>query len=278
MKNEEPLPLWLQSIPDREPWRRGRFAIVLIFVIILIAQTTAVLLSLYHGNVGQFILRAIMGCLACFLLFLMWIGQNWARWLVAPFFGAYGFANFVWGIVHGRGELLTIGLGSLVIFCYLALSPAVYAFARYQRERAGVLESVVIGLGFLLVLGTLGSALLAFHIYKSGVEQDGVEFAQLTFRRVFLNQDAQFLADHATDAPKRSTPAQFISLVDDQLGQLHDVGPFGATFTPKLEGRRLELKGTVRTRARFAAGDVWVAIQISGTERDWAIEHISWDY
>ncbi len=268
----------MESIPDREPWRRGRFAIVLIFIIILLAQALDVLLSLLNGDVSQFILRAMAGCIACFLLFLMWIGQNWARWIVSPFFGFYGFAYFIWGIVYGRGELLVLGIGVLVIFSYLALSPAVYAFARHQRERAGLFESIVIGIGFLLVLGTLASALLAFHIYKRGVEQDGVEFAQLTFRRVFLNQDAQFLAEHASDTPKSSTPDEFVGMVDDQLGELRNAGPIGGNFSAKLKDRRLRLKGNLQLRARFEHGDFWIRIQISGSERAWQIDRINWEY
>ena len=276
MSADEPQSLW--AFGDPEPWRQGRAAILWISLLVILVQSGLILWSFFSGDVREVILRALAGCFACLLLFLTWIGQNWVRWLVAPFFAFYGFRNVVWGIVYQRGELLMIGIGTLIVFAYLAFSPAVYAFARRQRERAGLLETLVVGAGFLLVMASLASALLGFHFYKRNTEADAVEFAQLTFRRVFVNRDAGFLERHSTPRRRYATPTQFIVRVEDQLGQVQSAGPFGGVFTAKMEGMQLRLNGHVRTRAVFERDAVWVRIDLAGSEQDWLIDGISWDY
>ncbi|HSH37951.1 MAG TPA: hypothetical protein VK993_04125, partial [Chthoniobacterales bacterium] len=269
MKDEAPASLW--SYGDAEPWRQGRAAIVWISLLVVIVQSGLVISSFVAGDVREVILRALAGCFACLLLFLTWIGQNWVRWIVAPFFAFYGFRSVVWGVVYERGALLLIGIGTLIVFAYLALSPAVYAFARRQRERAGLLEILGVGAGFLLVMASLASALLAFHMYKRSVEGDAVEFAQLTFRRVFVNRDAAFLETHSGKNRRHTTAVQFVARVEDQLGQCESAGPFAGSFTAKLDGRRLRLSGRVRTRAMFETGGAWVHIDVSGAEREWIV-------
>ena len=284
VKNNEPLPLWMEAIPDREPWRRGRVAIATISAVVLVALALGLIAALLRGDIAAFFAWAVSGGFACLLLFLIWIGQNWARWIVAPFFGIIGFAALVKGITHLNGEFFYAGrlfagaLTALMMFSYLALSPAVYAFARRQREHARVLESVGIGAGFLLVLATIGSALLAFHNYQNVLEEEASEFAQLAFHRVFENRDARFLESHASATRKTSRPAQFIHLAEDQLGTVQSVGPFGGKFTARLEGKRIVLNGRLQTRAMFETGGCLVHIAVSGSEGDWAIDHISWNY
>lgn len=276
MALEEPESLW--NYGDPEPWRQGRAAIIWISLLVIVVQSSLVVLSFLASDVREVILRALAGSMAGLLLFLTWIGQNWVRWAVAPFFAFYGFRSLVWGIVYQRGELLLVGVGTLIIFGYLAFSPSVYAFARRQRERIRLLESLAVGAGFLLVMASLGSALLGFHMYKRSVEADAVEFAQLTFRRVFINRDPGFLESHSTQRGRHTSAVQFIAYVDDQLGQCHSVGPFGSSFRSTVDGSRLRLKGQVRTRAVFQRGGVWVKIDLSGVERDWVIDHVSWEY
>ena len=276
MKEEEPESLW--NYADPEPWRQGRAAILWISLLVVVVQSALIISSFVAGDVREVILRALAGCFACLLLFLTWIGQNWARWLVAPFFAFYGFRSVIWGIIHGRGALLLIGIGTLIVFGYLALSPAVYAFARRQRERVGLLQSLAVGAGFLLVMASLASALLAFHMYKRSVEQDAVEFAELTFRRVFVNRDTGFLESHSSKSRRHMTPAQFVARVEDELGHCESVGPFAGTFTAKVDGTRLRLSGNVKTRAVFETGGAWVQIELSGVEREWLVDRISWEY
>jgi hypothetical protein len=52
----------------------------------------------------------------------------------------------------------------------------------------------------------------------------------------------------------------------------------GASFQTKFVPHRLELHGTAKARVVFDNSPAWVTIEISGTESDWKIEHISWVY
>lgn len=284
MKNDEPLPLWKEAIPDREPWRRGRVAVVSICLVVVAAQAIGLASASFGGDVTALFWWAIGGTFACLLLYLIWIGQNWARWIVAPFFGVAGFAALVWAVVYSdrghvyAGGLFLGGLAAITMFAYLALSPAVYAFARRQRENASWLEIIGVGAGFLLVLGSIASASLAFSLYKSSLETEAMEFGQLAFRRVFQNHDAAFLEAHSRESRRFTRAGEFINLVDDQLGELQDVGPFGGTFRARLEGRRIALSGAVHVRARFANGGAWVDLHISGREGEWEIDQVSWRY
>lgn len=277
MADDELESLW--SYGDPEPWRRGRFAIGFISVLVLIGFAAGASVSIFNGEVGKFFAFALVGCAAVFLLFLIWLGQNWARWILSVFFAIAGLCGIVWGIrTDGLGLLFVLGMGALTIFCYLALSPAVYEFARRQREHIAWFETIVASVACLLVFASVASGLLAFEIYKSSVERDAIEFAELTFHRVFINRDPHFLEDHSSAARKLSRPGQLINRIDDQLGEVKNVGPFAARLIFKLDGHTLRARGAVRTRVLFARQGFWVVIQISGTEKNWEIEHLSWEY
>lgn len=213
----------------------------------------------------------MVGCSALFLLFLIWIGQNWARWIISPFFALTGVG------MGGRGFLFLLGVAALTIFCYLTFSPAVYAFARRQRESLSFIETLVAGAALLILLALIGSALFAFQLYKSGLEREAVEFAQLTFHRVFINRDPHFLEDHAASGKKYSRPQEFINLVDD-LGEAKSVGPFSSKLTYQIDGYSLRVAGTVRTRVLFTTDGVWVTVQVEGSHNQWEVVHLAFDY
>lgn len=276
MPEEETESLWLFG--EREPWRRGREAIVIISIIILLGHAAVAIYCLLNGQLPRFFGVSIVGCIATFSLFLVWIGQNWARWLLAPFFAAAGLCFIVWGIVFGgMGVLFLIGVGALIIFCYLALSPNVYAFARRQRAQISLLESVIAGVVLLVTLGGVGIGLFALALYKNSVERDALSFSELAFHRTFVNRDPLFLEEHSTMGRKYSRAQEFINM-NDRLGEVRSVGPFAGTFRYQFVNRVLHLKGMVRTRALFEADGAWVTIQLSGHAGHWEIEHMFWEY
>lgn len=278
MNPKEADPLWRQAIPDREPWRRGREAIVIISVLILLGEGALIIVALMSGDIKAVSIRLITAWLASLLLYFVWIGQNWARWLMAPVFGAYGCWDFVWGIVLGDGLALVTGIASLIIFSYLALSPAVYAFARHQREQASLWMVLAVTGVFLLVLLSLGSGIYGFYRYQNAVKADAIEFARMTFHRVFENRDPEYLAVHSSATRKYSAPQAFINRIESELGEVENVGPLGATFKTKFVPWHFELRGTVKTRVVFREAAMWISIEISGDESEWKIEHIHWEY
>ncbi|MEY2494566.1 MAG: hypothetical protein QOJ45_1058 [Verrucomicrobiota bacterium] len=271
-------PLWRQAIPDRESWRRGREAIILISMVVLLGECVLIVATMMGGDIETFFVRLITGWLAALLLYFVWIGQNWARWLVAPIFCGYGCWDIVWGIIGSDGLTIVIGIADLIIFSYLAIAPAVYAFARHQRERVRRWEVIAITGIFFLILLTMGSGVFAFYTYQNTLKAEAMDFARMAFHRVFENRDPEYLTEHSTSTPKFLSPRAFINMMHSELGEVQSVGPFGAVFKTKFVPYHLELRGTAKTRAMFGSGGRWVSIEISGREPDWKIEHISWDY
>lgn len=278
MKSSEFEPLWRQAIPDREPWRRGRVAIIVIASIVLLGEGLLAVMTVMSGHLEELPARLLTGFLAALLFYFVWIGQNWARWLIAPLFLVTGCWDFVWGIVRGEGPMLIAGIASLIVFGYLALSPAVYAFAKHQRARVRFREVLVVtGISFLILL-SLGSGVFAFSSYQRAVKADALEFVGMTFHRVFENRDPEYLATHSSATQKHSSPQAFINRIDSELGEVKSVGPFRATFQTKFVPYHFEFRGWASARVVFESAPMWVTIDISGRESAWQIEHVSWEY
>jgi|GEM_PF-4733828 len=278
MNSPEVEPLWRTAIPDREPWRRGREAVIVISVIILLGEAVVIVMTLMSGQVEDFFVRLITGWLAALLLYFVWMGQNWARWVMAPLFAVYGCWDFVWGIVGANGLTIMTGIASLIVFSYLAISPAVYAFARHQRERASLREALPITAVFFLLLLSLGGGTYAFYNYQRAVKTEALEFSRMAFHRVFENRDPEFLVAHSSATRKHSSAQAFINRIDSDLGEVQSVGPVGAIFQTKFVPYHLEVRGIAKARVIFHRVPAWVSIEISGSESEWKIEHINWDY
>jgi hypothetical protein len=271
-------PLWREVLGDAEPRRRGREAIIVVSILILLGEAVKVVGVMMGGDIPAFFLQVVIAWLVTLLLYFVWIGQNWARWLLAPVFCINGGWDFIWGLIGSDGLRIVVGIGELIVFCYLAISPSVYVFAREQRERINRWEVLAISGTFLLVLGSIGSAILAFYIYQNRLKAEANEFAGLSFHRVFENRDADYLAEHSSKTRKYSSPQAFINRINAELGEVKSVGPVGTSFRMKFVYDHFELRGTARARVIFDSGPLWVSIQISGREPDWEIEHISWNY
>jgi hypothetical protein len=279
MSSDTPPPLWLESIPDREPWRRGRDAICFITLIVLLGQAALVARSILQGDVRKFLLTVSLSAIACLLLYFIWIGRNWPRWIIAPFFACSGFANVIWGMTKGDGPLFLTGIAALTIFTYLALAPSVYAFARHQRERIKLTESLVVGLIFLLLLASIGSGCYAFYSYETGLEREAVSFAATTFNKVFVYPDEEFLQSNLKDDERAMTPHDFIARRNRELGEPLRIGELESAFTTRLVARRLMIEGRFQVPVIYDSyGPVWVNIQVSRIGNGWQIDHIGWSY
>ncbi len=275
--SDEPLPLWREAIPDREPWRRGRVAIILISGLFLIAQAASTFAALFEGETNAFFFQVLIGWFVCVFLFLMWIGQNWARWIAAPLIGFLALREFVWGLREGDGLTIVYGIGLGIIFAYLALAPAVYAFARRQRESASLWQSLLTGVVFLLVLASIGFGYVGFFVYKKRLENEGTRFAFTTLHRVFIDHDADYLSAHALEQRRLSSARGFLDRVE-QLGSVKLGGPIGARFSTSMRDEELEIRGLFRERLLCENGNVWVRLEILRKHNEWRIVHIAWDY
>jgi hypothetical protein len=273
-----PQPLWKEVLGDAEPRRRGREAVIVVTIVILLGEAVRILAALASGHMPSFFLQVFIGWVIAMLLYFVWIGQTWARWLLAPIFALNGCWDFIWGIVGSDGLRLVIGVGELIIFTYLAISPSVYVFARHQRERISRWQVLAISGVFLATFVSIGSAILAFFIYQNTLKAEATEFTRLTFHRVFENRDPIYLAEHSSKTRKNSSPRQFINRIDAELGEVKSMGPLGMSFRTKFVPYRLELRGTATARVVFESGAHWVTIEISGPDPDWEIDHMRWDY
>ncbi|MBA3608462.1 MAG: hypothetical protein H0W43_08155 [Chthoniobacterales bacterium] len=232
-----------------------------------------------EGNLRMFLLAAGMGGLGCIFLYFIWVGRNWPRWIIAPFFALAGFASLIWGIRDGDGPLLLAGIGGLIFFSYLALAPSVYLFARHQRERIKLGESLVVALVFLLLLASVGSGVYAFYSHVVGVERAAVSFAATTFNKVFVYHDEAFLQSNLKDEERAITPQHFIGRLANELGQPLDAGELQSKFTTRLIARQLWVEGKFQIPVTYDShGPVWVNIQVSRIGDGWQIDHIGWRY
>ena len=226
-----------------------------------------------------FLLAAGLGGLGCIFLFFIWVGRNWPRWIIVPFFALAGFANLIWGIRDGDGPLFIAGFGGLIFFAYLALAPSVYAFARHQRERIRLGESLIVAAVFVLLLGSLGSGLYAFYSYVVGVESEAFGFAATTFNQVFVYHDEEFLQSNLKDGERAITPHHFIERLGDELGEPLSVGEVERKFTTRLIARHLWVEGKFQVPVIYGShGPVWVNIQVSRIGDGWQIDHIGWNF
>lgn len=278
MTAPETQPLWKEVLGDAEPRRQGRQAVVVVTILILLGEAAKVLGALMSGSLPSFFVQVIAAWLVGLLLYFVWIGQTWARWLLAPLYGIGGAWDFIWGIIGSDGLRIMIGVGELIVFAYLVVSPSVYVFARQQREHIKRWEVLAITGVFLLIFISVGSATLAFFNYERTLKAEATEFAAMAFHRVFENRDASYLAEHSSGARKNSSPQWFINAIGAELGPVKSVGPLGMSLRTKFVPWRLEVRGTARSRVVFETGPRWVSIEISGQEPNWEIDHISWDY
>ena len=272
-------PLWREVLGDSEPRRRGREAVVVVSILILLGEAAMVFRALMSGDLRSFFIQVVTAWLAALLLYFVWIGQTWARWIMAPIFLINGSWDFIWGLIGSEGLRSTIGLGELILFTYLTISPSVYAFARHQRERITRWEVLAISGVFLLILASVGSGILAIYNYQNTLKAEATEFAGMAFHRVFQNRDPEYLAEHSRKARRPMSAQGFVNRINSELGEVKEVGPVGTSFRIKfVPPSHLELHAKARARVIFETAPMWVSIEISGKEPDWEIDHISWDY
>ncbi len=235
--------------------------------------------SILLGNLTGFLLAVGFGALAMLLLYFIWLGHNWPRWVLAPLFICSGFANVIWGIVQGNGLLFLVGLGSLTIFAYLMLAPSVYAFARRQRETIRPVESLVVGGVLLLVVASVGCGLYGFYVYDSDLQAQATFFAAKAFNKIFIEHDAEFLRANLKDEVRTMSPSVFLASLDASLGPPQWVGSFRGVFTTRLKQRRLFLTGLFQIPALFHETEpIWINLQVSRIGDGWQIDRVGWEF
>ncbi len=212
-------------------------------------------------------------------LYLVWIGQNWPRWIVAPVFACAGFAGAVRAMVQGDGPLFLGGLLCLTIFFYLALAPTVYAFARHQRERIRFVEAAIVGAVFLLVATSLGSGLYGFYRYDTELQERATAYAGRAFNQIFVYHDDGFLRANLSEKQRLLTPQEFVQRIADSLGQPRWIGELRGVFTTHLARRELQVTGLFQIPVLFRDDTpIWINLEVSRSGDGWQIDQVGWEY
>jgi hypothetical protein len=209
--------------------------------------------------------------------YLVWIGWTWVRWLNALFLTCSGFVQFIWGMRDYSGFHMVSGMYLIGAGAFLDLAPSIYAFATRQREQVRIVEILVTAAVFILLIVSLTSALFGFYELKNSLERDGLEFAGLTFDRVFQEHDVAFLAKHASPIRKNSSPPDFMRKMQNALGNLEQVDRPSSAFSWKIGRGGVQLIGEVRWDTEFsAAGHVMINLDLSGDITGWQIDHVGY--
>ena len=227
---KEPEPLWREVVGDPEPWRRGRLFLILLAVVTFCFQCLSFWGLIITGDIERVLVAGIV-CLVFWLsYYFIWIGVHWVRWLIGGWNALVGFVLIIWGVRDGMGFAILIGLYSLGVGAYLGLAPAVYFFAKRQRESVRWGESLVIAAVFLLLLGSLTAGVLGLLGHKANVEREARKFADTAFKRIFTEHDTYFLLEHATEnllqiGGGRAGLSKFLQDATIRAGDVQDIKP-----------------------------------------------------
>ena len=225
---EDTRSLWEQFDSEVEPWRRGRFVLILIGLLNFVIQALNLTGHIILGDIERLLPLVSVFVLFWLQFYLIWIGINWIRWLAGAWSGLTGFAFLIWGWVDGNSFLVVFGCINLAAGTYLGLSPSVYFFAKRQRERRNWMYSLSVAAIFGLIFLSFFMGSAGLSAFKAQLEEEGWEFADQAFTRIFTEHDADFLLDRMTErglavSGGRAEVAKFLNNTALQAGDVHDI-------------------------------------------------------
>lgn len=283
MKSSEPEPLWRVVVGDTEPWRRGRWFLIIFAGLTLLTQVILFGSLILWGAVEALLISGIAAALFWFQFYFIWIGVHWVRWLNATVNAIYGFYLFFWGIGWSSTVLILSGLYSFTVGAYLGLAPSVYFFAQRQRETKRWPEAFALAGVLLLLLLSLGGGLVGLLHYKHELEAEAYAFANEAFERVFAKHDTYFVLERTTGETLRMNGRErltrFLSNATILAGDVREIQPAQG----KLEFRyafpaSLVTEGYMMTEGVGTRGTVQLHLRINDLEGDWRMDNLGWVY
>jgi hypothetical protein len=283
-KETEPEPLWREVVGDTEPWRRGRLFLVLLAVLTFCLQALSFWGFILTGDIQRILGLAIAALIFWVQYYFIWIGVHWVRWLTGGWNALVGFAFIIWGLRDGSGFLIVLGVYYFGTGLYLGFAPAVYFFAKRQRETVRWKESLVIAAVFLLLLGSFSAGIFGLAAHKSQLNREAHEFADMAFVRIFSEHDTHFLLDHATegllqDGGGRAGLSKFNQEAMIYAGDVHEFKRLSGSFRfwyafPFQIGSA----GDIITEAVGTRGPVKLQLRLVEAGSGWKIDGIWWTY
>jgi hypothetical protein len=273
--------LWEVYASEVEPWRRGRSILTCIAFFQFLFPGVVLATKATSGDVESVVGFGVGVVFLWILFYFIWVGIHWVRWFYGGWNGFLGFVLLIWGW-RDSNILAAVGAAQLVVGSYLCLSPSVYAFAQRQREIVSWKEWLIFAAICLLILTSLGAAMLGLFAYRVRLNHSASIFAGHAARRIFGEPDRGWIFSHLTrhslDRNGRSRMQEFLARTR-QLGSLKQIMcsdgaarlrfHFPATF---------ESEAQVICRAETDDGPVLLHFILWNLESDWEIERVWWEY
>lgn len=278
MADEEPSSLW--NFGEPEPWRRGRTILITIAAFYATMQALIFFVSLLSGALEAALAFAIGLSLWWLAFAFIWLGTHWIRWLLGASTLLSGFALFIWGIRDESMIQWTAGVLDFIIGA-CCFAPSVHFFAVRQKENIRWPEKVIVAVVFLLLLGSVFTALIGVNAYRSLIERDAVHYGEETLRRIFADNDTAYLLGEATDAWRNRSGDVGVTWPLTQkylrLGEVQSTRVSGVTLRSFYEfPTKVHYIGVIDGVGFAKCGQVMLRLEVHRSAEGWRINGFWW--
>ena len=274
--------LWEQYDSEVEPWRHGRTVLITIASLQFLFPGLVLVTKVISGDIEYILGFGIAVVFLWILFYFIWVGIHWVRWLYGGWIALIGFVLLIWGW-RDSSMLAAVGCAQLVAGVYLSLSPSVHAFAKRQREMVGWKEWLIFGVICLLILTSIGAAMLGLFAYRVRLNHSSSIFAGHAARRIYGEPDRPWIFSHLTrrSLSRNGGRARMEQFLDQtrQLGSLRQIMcSDGATRLHFHLPATFESEARVICRAETEEGPVLLNFILWNFGFDWEIERVWWEY
>ncbi|MDQ2868192.1 MAG: hypothetical protein M3R59_07265 [Verrucomicrobiota bacterium] len=230
--------LWEMYDAETEPWRRGRNILLIIGAVHFLLQCVPLYASLARSDIDRLLSTCVIVVTFWLQFYFVWIGVQWLRWVWGAWTMLVGFWLAICGWSYSIPFEIVAGLASLLMGAFL-LSPAVYFFAKHQKERLSWKRALVVGLACLLLLGNVVAISLFVAVVRFQRQREANEFAQSAVSEIFANRDRAWTLAHLSPESKRADNAtmvdQFFAAVASKIKGFQQVGSPSTLTATQLE-------------------------------------------
>lgn len=274
--------LWEQLDSEVEPWRRGRFALLLVAIFSVILQALIFYAGIMMGDLQALLVFSSICVVFWLPFYFIWIGVHWIRWLIGALAGLSGFWSLIWGWRDENGVLVLVGAINFLIAAYFCLSSSVYFFAKRQSEKRNWLHSLVVGAVFVLLLATFFLGSLGLFAYKTRLQADAVEFVDEAAEHIYSNEERDWLLTHSTEnwlvELKGENLDAFFSLMNRRPGPVLQITPAsGPVHLVYHFPSQFTFMADLAADGKSGYGPVRLHFFILNSSQGWRIEKTWWE-
>lgn len=249
----------------------------------MLAQVYTLMIMAFTVGVEQIAVFAV-GCVLFWLFFyFVWIGINWMRWLWGAWDLIAGFCLLMWGWSNSNSIEIAVGSIIFIVGFILCFSPSIYFFAQHQREHVRWLEAVLTAGVCLLLVASIGTALLSFIALREDWRKDATSFAMEANHRIYQDRDFDWVQARVNDVTsRRQGPERLQNFFRENRERLGAVSAFEEPRSRIIIRVLwpLDLAGTVwvDSRANTSFGPVETHEIVEGRRGDWHLDHMWWEW